>query len=160
MKIAVSRPDVIVSQPKKSRRTLYVVLAIVVVLVVIVLAVIGSTINSPTTTTTTTTSTISPSSNFVVGGGQYYQINFTLPSQARIQGNFTANPGITFYIVSQGETIYTSGPSTYAFTTGSVMSASVDTNLQSGNYQLIFLNQGNSTASVQITQQFIATNFG
>jgi hypothetical protein len=160
MKIEVSRPDVVLSPPKKSRKRLYLILAVVVILVVIVLAIIGSLAPSPTPSPIAITGV--SGTNFVVPGGSYSHFDFTLSSQARITGAFTANPGVTFYIVTQGEPIYFTGPDTYLYTTGYVASASVDTNLQSGSYQLIFNNEVSNTTSisVQLSQQFNATYVG
>jgi flagellar basal body-associated protein FliL len=160
MKIAVSRPDVVVTPPKKSRRTLYVILAIVVVLVLVVLVIIGSLGSSqPKQPVVITTAA---DTDFVVAGGYYRPFNFTLSGEARVTGAFTANPAATLYIVSPGEPIYSNGPNQYFYTSGSVASDYVDTNLQSGSYQLIFNNEWSNVTSisVHISQQFNATYIG
>jgi hypothetical protein len=78
-----------------------------------------------------------------------------VPYPATVNGSFTASNGITAYLMTSNEFqgFASSGTaSSYVWTSGSVSSATVDTNTGEGTYYVVFENTNFITStSVQIT---------
>ena len=88
-------------------------------------------------------------------------VGFNLSQSATITGSFTTSAPVTFYIMTPSEyaSLLPSGTaSSYVYTSGSVSSGSINTNVGAGTYYLVFVNYNSlTTDTVQITAAFVAT---
>ena len=160
-------PPLIVHNPPKSHAGVIIAVVVVVIIVILVVALLafnggggsnasGGGGSSPTAHTIVASGTV-----WQLNAGYYEEVQFTLPSSASMGGSFTATNGVTAYCFTPSEyqSFSSSGSaSSYVWTSGQVSSGSVNFNLGSGTYYLVFQNTNLiTTSSVQVTSDVTAT---
>ena len=148
-----------VPEKRKSRKKLIIVVAVIVAAIAIigVAAALGNSSHPPPLTI------VSSGTVLQLGGSQYKSQEFTLNTGATLTGSFTVSGGsATLYLFTPSEyAAFTSGSTSlsYVYTSGSVTSGGVNTNIPSGSYYLVFAS-GNLlfSESIDITGSFVASS--
>jgi hypothetical protein len=141
--------------PKKSK-TKWIIIGVVVVVVIIIVVGILASLSTPAPLTIVQNGVV-----FNINPRTAQPVGFNLSQSATITGSFTTSAPVTFYIMTPSEyaSLLPSGTaSSYVYTSGSVSSGSINTNVGAGTYYLVFVNYNSlTTDTVQITAAFVAT---
>lgn len=153
---------------RKPHTSLYVAVAIVLVIVAALAALAAAGVFTPKSApaTTPTVVQITPAGTVwnigVYGNVTVGPVNLTSHSSWTLSGNFTTSFSIDVFVMTafQYLTWHNGTPSPQSFwTSGDVISGSVNANLDSGTYYVCWLNGNpNISVKVNITSDIVATS--
>ena len=137
---------------KKGNRNLLIGIAIIVVVAIIVFVSLSRISPPPNNIPPPTQPTILISAGTVypISAGSYEYVQFSATQSATLTGTFNDTSSITMYLMTPSEFSSfssTGTASSYQFTTGSVSQGTVNTNIASGTYYIVFVNTNSFTES-------------
>jgi uncharacterized integral membrane protein len=140
--------------PKKKSKKKWIAIGIVIVIVIIIAAVVLS----PKTKTITL---VTSGTVINVPAGHYIEQGFSFKVSGTISGSISATSGITFYLMSpsQYSSMQANGTfSEYTYTTGDISSGSINTNIGSGTWYVVFYNSNIITPTTVTVNSLTFTN--
>lgn len=137
--------------PQKKSKKKWIAIGIVIIIVIIIAAIALT----PKTMTLITSGTV-----ISVPAGDYIPKGFSFKVSGTITGSLSATSGITIYLMTPSE--YSSFQanhtiSGYSYTTGDITSGSINTNIGSGTWYVVFYNSNIITATTVTVNSLIFT---